>query len=62
MEIAGTPPAGRPLCRAAPVAKAQEVQESLLGRIPQNGPTDQELTNSPPKRVFSGRKVFGPKF
>ncbi len=43
------------------VAKAQKIQTDLLGEIPIGDPTDQILTNSGQKRVFSGRKVFGQK-
>lgn len=38
------------------IAKAQKVQESLLGNIPQTDLTDPKLTHSGQKRVFPGRR------
>lgn len=40
------------------IAKAQALQETLLGRIPEADLTDPKLTHSCQKRSFSGRKVF----
>ena len=38
------------------IAKAQAVQQQLIGEIPMADPTDQILTNSGRKRVFPGRQ------
>ena len=47
--------------RPEDVAKAQEVQQSLLGNIPSADPTDQKMTNSGRKRVFPGKQGCRPK-